>query len=93
MKVKIFELQTCNEMQEQFRLLMEKIANLQHKCTDKKLQRWLDNQDVCMILNISQRTLQTYRSTGKIGYSQINGKIYYKGSDVEKLLKQTNSHT
>lgn len=29
---------------------------------------------------------QTYRDTGKLPYSQINGKIYYKASDVETFL-------
>jgi len=41
---------------------------------DKSLQKWLDNQDVCMMLNISKRTLQTYRDNGTLPYSQINHK-------------------
>ena len=32
------------------------------------------------------RTMQTYRDTGKLPYSQINNKIYYKASDVETFL-------
>ena len=32
--------------------------------TDKRLGEWLDNQDVCQILNISPRTLQTLRQNG-----------------------------
>lgn len=39
-------------------------------------------------MNISQRTLQTYRDTGKISFSRINHKTYYKVSDIEILLKQ-----
>ena len=38
------------------------------------------------MLNVSARTMQTYRDTGKLPYSQINGKIYYKASDVEAFL-------
>ena len=38
---------------------------------DKKLRIWLDNQDVCQLLNISKRTLQTYRNNGILPYSQI----------------------
>lgn len=55
-------------------------------CIDEK---WLDNQDVCTLLSISKRTLQYYRNTGKISYSQINNKCYYKVADVEKLLKDS----
>ncbi len=39
--------------------------------TDKRLGEWLDNQDVCQILNISPRTLQTLRQNGTLAYSQI----------------------
>ncbi|KAA6333051.1 hypothetical protein EZS27_018500 [termite gut metagenome] len=55
---------------------------------NKELKKWLDNQEVCMILNISKRTLQTYRNNGILPYSQINHKIYYKPEDVERVMKQ-----
>lgn len=55
---------------------------------NKKVSKWLDNADVCQILNISKRTLQTYRDNGALPYSQINHKMYYKPSDIEKLLNR-----
>ena len=54
--------------------------------TDKKLGNWLDNQDVCQMLNISPRSLQTLRDNGTLAYSQINRKVYYKPEDVESIL-------
>ena len=54
--------------------------------TDTKLGEWLDNQDVCQMLNISPRTLQTLRDNGTLAYSQINRKVYYKPKDVERIL-------
>ena len=57
--------------------------------TDQHHSEWLDNQDVCNLLNISKRTLQYYRNTGKISFSQINNKCYYEASDVEKLLSDS----
>lgn len=50
-------------------------------------EKWLDNADVCRLLNVSARTMQTYRDTGKLPYSQINNKIYYKASDVDAFVK------
>ena len=44
------------------------------------------NCETCRLLNVSARTMQTYRDTGKLPYSQINNKIYYKASDVETFL-------
>ncbi len=53
----------------------------------KNKGKWLDNSDVCRMLNVSARTMQTYRDTGKLPYSQINNKIYYKASDVDEFIK------
>jgi len=47
---------------------------------------WLDSQDVCQMLNISPRALQTLRDNGTLAYSQINRKVYYKPEDVEGIL-------
>jgi len=56
------------------------------KGTGKKLGEWLDNQDVCQMLNVSPRTLQTLRDNGTLAYSQINRKVYYKPEDVDSVL-------
>jgi hypothetical protein len=52
---------------------------------------WIDNQDVMQSLHISTRTLQNYRNNDILPYSKIQGKFYYKVSDVEELL-QSNYH-
>ena len=68
---------------------VEKFATrVEHLCRQygDKESDWLDNQDVCMLLNISPRTLQTLRDNGTLAYSQINHKTYYKPQDVEKAL-------
>ena len=52
----------------------------------KQLSKWLDNEDVCRLLGISKRTLQTYRDNGTLPYSQINHKMFYKASYIEALL-------
>ena len=46
----------------------------------------LHNGDVCRLLNISKRTLQHYRDTGVLPFTQIGHKCYYKREDVEALL-------
>jgi hypothetical protein len=65
--------------------LADEAENLS-KPEDYYLQEWLDNQDVCTILNISKRTLQTYRDNGTLPFTQIDRKIYYKPTDIEFLL-------
>ena len=38
------------------------------------------------IYSFSKRTLQYYRSSGRLAYSQIGSKIYYKSSDIEIII-------
>lgn len=54
-------------------------------------ESWIDGQDVLMALNISQRTLQSLRDNGTLRFSRINGKFYYKISDLEMLLENNYS--
>jgi len=54
-------------------------------------ETWIDGQDVLLALNISQRTLQTLRDSGTLPFSKLNGKFYYKVSDLEALLESNYS--
>ena len=54
-------------------------------------ESWIDGQDVIFALNISQRTLQSLRDSGTLPFSRINGKFYYKVSDLEELLENNYS--
>ena len=64
------------------------LADCCHEAFGEKCKHtdWLHNGDVCQLLNISKRTLQHYRDTGVLPFSQIGHKCYYKREDVEKLL-------
>ncbi|MCM0372115.1 helix-turn-helix domain-containing protein [Bacteroides fragilis] len=46
----------------------------------------MDGQDVCLRLDISPRTLQTLRDTGRLAFTCLQSKFYYKPEDVEKLM-------
>ena len=48
---------------------------------------FLTGKEVCERLYISPRTLQDYRDRKVIPYTQIAGKILYKASDLERILK------
>lgn len=59
---------------------------LQHTFCNKT--EWLDNNQAQAILHRSPRTLQTLRSSGKIGYSIIDGKVLYPATEICRLLNQ-----
>lgn len=46
---------------------------------------WLDNEQVCQLLDVSTRSLQRYRSEGKLPYQMYGKKCRYRLSDVEKF--------
>ena len=71
---------------------LKALLELTEKATQKytpifKGEQWLDNQEVCLMMNITKRTLQTYKDKGLLPYSKLNRKNYYKRSDVQALLE------
>lgn len=54
--------------------------------TPTEMMRLFDNQDLCMLLQISKRTLQRYRSVGALPYKTLGKKTYYSESDVLAFL-------
>lgn len=52
---------------------------------DEKL---LDNQDLAFLLKVSKRTLQRYRSEGKLPYFMIAHKTYYRTVDVREFVRK-----
>ena len=86
MEVISIERSTYEELLTSFNSFVAQMKAMASRGNDKKLGEWLDNQDVCPILNISPRTLQTLRDNGTLAFSQINRKVYYKPEDVKKIL-------
>ena len=86
MEVISIERSTYEELLTSFNSFVAQMKAMASRGNDKKLGEWLDNQDVCQILNISPRTLQTLRDNGTLAFSQINHKVYYKPEDVKKIL-------
>lgn len=59
---------------------------------EKFNEAWIDGQDVMQVLHISKRTLQSLRASGSLPYSRLNGKFYYKLSDIENMLESNYSN-
>lgn len=48
----------------------------------------MDNQDLAFLLKVSYRTLQRYRTNGKLPYFSIGHKTYYLVSDVRNFVRE-----
>ncbi len=60
-------------------------AQMVHPLDGDKL---LDNQDMCQLFKIAKRTLAGYRQKKLIPYYIIDGKAYYKASEIQSFLKK-----
>ena len=50
-------------------------------------ERLYDNQDVCLLLNISKQTLQRYRDNG-LKHHTILHKTYYREKDLHEFIRR-----
>ena len=88
MDIVVLEKKAFEQLIDETRRLTQRVESLSRKCQDKRLQKWLTGEDVCAILKISPRSLQTMRSKHKICYAQMGRKFYYRPEEVELVIKQ-----
>jgi hypothetical protein len=86
MEIIAIEKKTFEQMMKSFDSFAGQIKNLCGNGRDN--EHWLDNEAVCKLLTISQRTLQSYRDNGTIPFSQIGHKCYYRAADIERFIKE-----
>ena len=85
MEIVSIERKTFEAMVAKFDRFVSRMDTICQRHGEKTMGEWMDNQDVCRMLNISARTLQTLRDNGTLAYSQINHKTYYRPDDVQRI--------
>ena len=94
MEVIAIQKSAMDRMKNELRELLEMTEKVTRKYTPIfKEEKWLDNQEVCLIMNITKRTLQTYKSKNLLPYSKLNRKNYFKLSDAQALLEAGQPYT
>lgn len=75
-----------------FKKKLEQIASLVPKQPSNNSlfieQEWIEGKELETSLKISPRRLQFLRESGKLSFSTIGKKIYYRISEVKLLLEQ-----
>ncbi|ASE64289.1 DNA-binding protein [Chryseobacterium indologenes] len=74
---------------DRFDLISESVREIKKNKNAIDGEELLDNQDLLQMLKISNRSLQRYRSEGKLLYYTISGKLYYKLSDVHQFIRDS----
>ncbi|MBU3928564.1 MAG: helix-turn-helix domain-containing protein [Bacteroidetes bacterium] len=87
-----------NDLSEMLRSLQLQVAAIHTRLdespsntVDQFSNNWLDGQDVMQMLHISKRTLQNLRDSKTLPFSRVNGKFFYKLSDIESILESNYS--
>lgn len=88
MKIIIVDRKAWEQLSSDFADFIQRIEQLIGN--PPETEEWLDNEAVCRRLGISKRTLQSYRDTGKIPFSMIGHKCYYKACDITEILNAKN---
>lgn len=79
---------------EQYQELVKRIDDISVRLFSNtpSSEKFIDNDEFLLLMKICKRTAQNWRDEGKISFSQVGNKIYYKLTDVEELLKQHYNH-
>ena len=72
---------------DRFNMLDDKIEKLNNAKNQLNGEALLDNQDLCLLLKVSKRSLQRYRTSGILPYKRIGRKTYYFESDVHQFIR------
>lgn len=88
MEIVVIEKRTFEQLLSEMRQLASRVELLDRKSRDRQLSKWLNGEEVCELLHISERTLQTLRSLHKIGYAQIGHKFMYRPDEVKLVQRQ-----
>jgi len=85
MEMLIIEKQALDELTGRIELLKIKVNSL-YANSGIAPQKWVDNQQACLRLSASKRTLQNLRDSGVLPHTKISGKIFYKPADIEQAF-------
>jgi hypothetical protein len=71
------------------RKLERKLDQLTWRQNSMNGDELLDTQDLCLLLKTSKRTLQRYRNNGVLPFHTLEGKVYYKLSDIHEFIRNS----
>ncbi len=83
------------KIERMFSAILEKLTSIEERLAVKEQRvhplggdTLLDNQDMCRLLGVCKRTIARYRQKKLVSYYKIDGKVYYKVSEIQAFLKK-----
>lgn len=73
-----------NDPRKKFR--KAKLQEKKHRLTVEK--RYYDTFDMIQLFNVTERTLQRWRTEGTVPYTKMGRRIYYIADDIERVMRE-----
>ncbi len=84
MKSLVFELPALDEINSRLTVIDSKLESIQkEKASNNKV---LTSKQASQVLQVSTRTLQTYRNQGIIPFIQFSREVRYHAEDIQQFL-------
>lgn len=84
--------ESLNVITKKYNKVLQELENLSNKLNAENPVKLddpiIDNLAFIKLMGISTKTAQFWRDEGIVSFSQIGLKIYYRASDIKKLLDQ-----
>ena len=77
-----------HQIMERFDKIEDKLGRMNRQTSALDGDKLLDNQDMCELLGITKRTLARYRQKKLVTYYMIDGRTYYRSSEVKEFLNR-----
>ena len=67
--------------------LLSVLRTQEQRKKNNGLGAWLDTSEVCVMLNLSKRSVQSMRERGELPYTKIEGRIYHRAEDIANMME------
>ena len=88
MEVITIESQAYKELTAKIDTIANFVTAIESQPEENPEHIWVDNHQVCTFLQISTKTLQRLRTANEVSYSKIRGKVFYRLSEIQRLLSE-----
>lgn len=88
-RIVIINESTFTKWMERVKELLSVLHCQEQQVKNKGIGTWLDTSEVCAMLNLSKRSVQSMRERGELPYTKIECRIYHRADDVAKMMEVT----
>lgn len=88
MELTVLDVQVISTLSRELKAVGELVSEITQPYRSlQQKSKWLDQQEVCQLLGVSKRTVQTYRAKGLLEATRINRKNFFRMADIERLMQ------